>query len=129
MSGTSKEIPEPRFVAVDKDGKETDVSILDETGVAYDPAKMTVDLTKAEKRRTTALMLAINAYANFIIKDAEMYRAISADAGRGSIPAIKPATMDAIIDAALRFDAFIAGKFELAEEEDLATAPETEKQT
>ena len=56
-----QELPEPKIVAVDKDGVERDTSVLEEQGVAYDPTKMTVDLTKEEKRRTTALMLAIQA--------------------------------------------------------------------
>jgi len=68
-SRNSLKEPNPQFVAVDKDGNPGDTSILDENDVAYDPQKMTVDLTKAEKRRTTALMLAIQAYDHLIIRE------------------------------------------------------------
>lgn len=109
-----KELPDPNptFVAVDKDGNPGDMSVLDENDVAYDPGRMTVDLTKEQKRRTTALMMAIQAYDKLIIKDAEMYNAISRDTSRGA-PVIQPATMSAIVEAAIQFDAFIAGEFSL----------------
>lgn len=103
---------EPQIVAVDPEtGKPGDLSVLEEHDIAFDPTKATLDLTKAEKRRTTALMMAIHAYNNLIIKDAEMYIAISRDAGREGGPVIRPATMNAIVEAAINFDAFIAGEF------------------
>lgn len=106
-------VPDPKFVAVDKEGKPADVSVLDEADIAYDPAKMTMDLTRAQKRRVTALMLAIQAYDHLIIKDAEMYNAISRDADRKGGPVIQPATMDAMVMAAINFDRFIAGEFSI----------------
>jgi hypothetical protein len=54
-------------------------------------------------------MLAINAYDHLIIKDAEMYNAISRDADRKGGPVIRPATMIAMVEAAIQFDAFISG--------------------
>jgi hypothetical protein len=106
--------PNPKFVAVNEEGQPQDLSVLDSQDVAYDPTQMTVDLTKAEKRRTTALMLAIQAYEKLIIKDAEMFRAVVAEAGRSNGPVIQPATMNAMVEAAINFDDFIAGKFEHA---------------
>jgi hypothetical protein len=101
----------PMMVSVDPQGKETDLSVLEENDIAFDPSRQTVDLTKEEKRRTTALMMAIHAYDKLIIKDAEMYNAISRDRDRTNGPVIQPATMDAMVEAAMQFDAFIAGKF------------------
>ena len=86
-------------------------AVLEETDTAYDPTTQYVDLTKEEKRRTTALMMAIQAYNNLIIKDAEMYHAIKREEksdDEGSI--IRPATMSAMVAAALEFDDFISGK-------------------
>ena len=97
--------------AYDKSGAEVDVSFLETSGVAFDPTTVHLDLTKEEKRRTTALLLAIQAYQNIIIKDAEMYDAISRDASREG-PKIKPATMEAMVSAALDFDDFISGKLQ-----------------
>lgn len=107
----TQQIADPKFEAVDAGGQVADSSVLEEAEIAYDPTKATLDLTKEEKRRTTALMLAIQAYSNLIIKDAEMYKAISSDAARGHGPVIKPATMSAMVEAAINFDAFIAGEF------------------
>lgn len=84
--------------------------VLEDAGVAYDPGHTPMDLTKEEKRRTTALMMAIQAYQHLIIKDAEMYRAVSDEARNREGPEIKPATMDAIVVAAMQFDLFISGK-------------------
>lgn len=106
---------DPHFVAVNKTGTELDrqdLAEMDKHDVAYDPTQMTVDLTKAEKRRTTALMLAIQAYQHLIIKDAEMFRAIAQESARNNGPVIKAATMNAMVEAAINFDRFIAGKFE-----------------
>lgn len=92
-------------------------AILEETGVAFDPSAQHLDLSKEEKRRTTALMLAINAYQNLIIKDADYLREMYAESRRENGPTIKPATMDAMVDAAIKFDAFISGEFEKPDSE------------
>ena len=105
-------LPEPRMMAVNAEtGEPVDLSTVEEMGVGFDPTKQTLDLTKDEKRRTTALMMAIQAYNNIIIKDAEYYMAVERSAERGNGPKIKPATMDAMVLAAIRFDNFIAGKY------------------
>ena len=91
------------------DGDEVDSSAMEQAGVAFDPAMMHLDLTKAEKRRTTALVLAIQAYDKLIIKDAEYLREAHAQA-RSDGAVIRPATMDAMVVAALQFDAFISGR-------------------
>lgn len=130
---------EVRIRGIDSEGKEQDMSVLEETGTAYDPGQMTMDLTKAEKRRTTALMMAIQAYNNIIIKDAEMYIAIERSAARGEGPKIRPATMNAMVHAAIQFDAFISGRFDVApalgpnddyelEEDDAPEAPSEVKE-
>lgn len=88
-------------------------AVLEEANVAYDPTTQYVDLTKEEKRRTTALMMAIQAYNNLIIKDADYYIAVMREQGRNSGddgPIIRPATMDAMVVAAIQFDDFISGK-------------------
>ncbi len=93
---------------------ESDHSVLEEAGVGFDPTTQHVDLSKEEKRRTTALLMAIQAYNNLIIKDAEMYIAVSREKGRDEDggPIIRPATMDAMVEAAIQFDDFISGKLE-----------------
>lgn len=91
---------------------------LEEKDIAFDPTTQALSLSKEEKRRTTALMMAIQAYDNIIIKDAEMYVAVSRDQDRGG-PPIRPATMDAIVVAAIKFDAFIAGKLGLKPDDDI----------
>ena len=87
-------------------------AIIEDAGVAFDPSTQHLDLSKEEKRRTTALLLAIQGYKEIIIKDAEMYSAISRDQGRADAPQIRPATMDAMVEAAVRFDDFISGKLQ-----------------
>lgn len=87
-------------------------AVLEEAGVAFDPGSQHLDLTTGEKRRVTALMLAINAYNNLIIKDAAMYVEIRRDVERHEAGAqIKPATIDAMVEAAFKFDLFIAGEY------------------
>ncbi len=102
---------------VDDRGKPADLSVLEETDTAFDPTTQHLDLSKAEKRRTTALLLAIQAYNQQIIKDAEMYMAISRDQGREGSPKLKTATMHAIVEAAIEFDVFIASGYEIAAED------------
>lgn len=99
--------------AVDKtSGEPVDTAVLEEAGIAFDPSRVHLDLTKQEKRRTTALMLAIQAYDHLIIKDAEYLREANSQArSNGSV--IRPATMDAMVVAALQFDAFISGRLSL----------------
>lgn len=92
-------------------------AVVEEAGVAFDPTTQHLDLSKEEKRRTTALMLAIQAYQNLIIKDADYLREASEQARRNDGPAIRPATMDAMVEAAIKFDIFIAGETLPADEE------------
>lgn len=84
-------------------------AVLEETGTAFDPTVQHLDLTKDEKRRTTALMMAVQAYRELIIKDAEMLREVANLARNNDGPKLRPATIDGMLDAALKFDAFIAG--------------------
>lgn len=87
-----------------------DIAAIEEAGVAFDPTSQHMDLSKEEKRRTTALLLAIQAYDHLIIKDAEMYRKMKAEERRGDRPiTIHPATIDGILEAAIKFDLMIAG--------------------
>lgn len=97
------------IAAVKPDGEAVDLSGLEEADIAFDPTRMALDLTKAEKRRTTALMMAIQAYNNIIIKDAEYLREAHTQA-RSNGTVIRPATMDAMVSAAIQFDAFISGR-------------------
>lgn len=86
-----------------------DASIIERSGTAFDPNIQSLDLSKEEKRRTTALMMAIQGYRELIIKDADYLIAASDLARRNEGPIIRPATMDAMVDAAIKFDDFIAG--------------------
>jgi hypothetical protein len=99
-------------------------AVLEEAGVAFDPTTQHMDLTTEEKRRTTALLMAIQAYNNLIIKDADYYIAVMREQGRNGQdgPVIRPATMDAMVIAAMQFDDFISGKL-------AAKMKETEEET
>jgi len=100
----------PEMQAMDqRTGKPADLSVLEEAGVAYDPTQQHLDLSKDEKRRVTALLMAIQAYRELIIKEAGYLEKVADLARRNEGPAIKPATIDAMVDAAFKFDAFIAG--------------------
>ncbi len=92
-----------------------DLSILEDAGVAFDPTTQHLDLSKEEKRRTTALMLAINAYRELIIKEAAYLKEAADLARREEGPKLQPATIDAIVEAAIKFDLFITGQTDTTE--------------
>lgn len=100
---------------------------LEESGTMYDPTTQCLDLSTEEKRRTTALFMAINAYHELIIKEAAYLREAADLARRNEGPALQPATIDAIVVAALKFDSFIAGKVTMTavEPEEGSAATET----
>lgn len=83
---------------------------VEHAGMAFDPTTQALDLTKDERRRVTALFLAIQAYRELIIKDAGMLREVSDLARRNNGPEIHPATIEAMIAAAKQFDVFIVGE-------------------
>ena len=96
---------------------ESPLEVLEKTNTAFDPTTQYLDLTKEEKRRTTALLMAIQAYSHLIIKDAEMYHAIKRDEGPDPGSKIRPATIHAMVEAALEFDDFISGRIQAAIDE------------
>lgn len=81
-----------KMVVGDETGQQADLSTLEESNVAFDPTMQHLDLTKDEKRRVTALMLAIQANRDLIIKDAAYLEAAADLADRGKGPTIRPAT-------------------------------------
>jgi hypothetical protein len=85
-------------------------AVFEDAGVAFDPTAQHLDLTKEEKRRTTALMLAIQAYRELIIKEAAYLKEAADLARRDEGPKLKAATIDAMVEAAWKFDLFIAGQ-------------------
>lgn len=91
--------------------QESPLAAIEESGLGYDPTTQHLDLSREEKRRTTALMMAIQAYNNLIIKDAEMYEAVCRENRNGDkkAPMIEKATIDAMVQAAIKFDFFISG--------------------
>lgn len=105
---------------LEQDVGESQHAALEDAGVAFDPTVQHMDLSKEEKRRTTALLMAIQAYNNLIIKDAEMYIAVSRERSREEDggPVIRPATISAMVEAAIQFDNFIKGDYEKAEGDD-----------
>jgi hypothetical protein len=90
-----------------------DLNTMEEAGLAFDPTTQHLDLNKEEKLRTTALMMAIQAYRELIIKEASYLREVSDLARRGEGPALQPATIDAMIEAACKFELFIMGQIKL----------------
>ena len=90
--------------------RENPLEVVEEAGVAFDPTTQHLDLTKDEKRRTTALMLAINAYQHLIIKEADYLKEAADLARRNEGPQLQPATIDGMVEAAWKFDLFIGGQ-------------------
>lgn len=97
--------------AVDGNGNPVDLGVLEETETAFDPTTQHLDLSKDEKRRTTALMMAIQGYKELIIKEAAYLHEVADLARRGEGPKLGAATIDGMVDAAIKFDAFIAGRY------------------
>jgi hypothetical protein len=96
--------------------EDSNLAVLEETGVAFDPTTQHLDLTKDEKRRTTSLMLAIQAYKNLLIPDAAYLKEAGDMARRGDGPKIQTGTIDAMVIAAIKFDKFIESGHELIEQ-------------
>ena len=86
-----------------------DLSILEESRTAYDPTTQHIDLSHLEKRRVTALMMAIQAYKNLLIPDAAYLEKAADLARRDEGPKIQAGTINAMVIAAMQFDDFIAG--------------------
>jgi hypothetical protein len=98
----------PEMVPIDSTtGERADLSVLEDNDVAFDPTTQHLDLTKNEKRRTTALMLAIQAYRELIVREAAMYTAMVAGGKQ-----LHPASVDGMVRAAVQFDAFISGQLD-----------------
>lgn|SRR3990167_6438504 len=72
----------------------------------YDPGEQHLDLTKAEKLRTTALLMAINYVRETICNDAEMYRALRQDNKE-----LVPATVPWILRCSVDFENFLLGRY------------------
>lgn len=95
-------------MAFSKKNKGSAHQVIEEMGVGFDPSTQHLDLTKDEKRRMTSLMLATQAYKELIIRDADYLREVHNMSQRDGGAQIRPATMEAILDAAKKFDYFIA---------------------
>ncbi len=82
--------------------------------VGFDPEHMGLDLTKEEKVRTTALMLAINYHVDTIIRETGMLR-YQTDRGME----VTPTTARRVVEIADTFAAWItSGKLEVVHERD-----------
>lgn len=80
----------------------TDESLTGPMG-GYDPTLEPLDLTRDEKRRTTAIMLALSYYEKTIIHDSKMYKAIMKEAPDTVVPAHE----DRVIEIAMKFNHFL----------------------
>lgn len=110
-------------VTDERTGEAVDMSVLEDTDTAFDPSKMHLDLTREEKRRTTALMLAMQGYRELIIKEADYLVAAADLARRNEGPALSSATIDGMVDAAMKFDMFITSGRMLAAQDPPAGRP------
>lgn len=99
---------------------------IENADVAFDPSTQHLDLTRDEKRRTTALMMAMQAYKELIIREADYLIAAADLARRNEGPAIRPATIDAMVEAAIKFDDFIAGREQAIAGSEIGRPSETE---
>lgn len=74
--------------------------------VMFDPGEQHLDLTKSEKLRTTALLMAINYIRETICNDAELYRAMRQD-GKNFVAASLPY----ILTCSVEFEDFLLGRY------------------
>lgn len=72
----------------------------------FDPGEQHLDLTKAEKLRTTALLMAINYVRETICNDAELYRAMRQDG-----KTFTAATVPMIVQCSVEFEDFLLGRY------------------
>lgn len=79
--------------------------------IAFNPMDAPLDLTKNEKLRTTALMLAIQYVTETICKDAEMYRALKQDGQH-----LATANVPHVVTCAINFEAFLLGRVTVAKQ-------------
>lgn len=94
-----------------KDQEPADLSVVEDAGIAFDPTAQHLSLSKEEKRRTTALMLAIKYHADTIVQDADMYRELVRNQAH-----LTPTTCAKVVGIAAQFDQFIAGQLPVADE-------------
>lgn len=95
-------------MAEDRASGGTDDLPLDEgvlEDVSFNPALQALDLTKEEKLRATALMLAIKYHADTIVTDAPMYKALVKNQAH-----LEPSTVHKVVDIAMQFDDFLRGQ-------------------
>jgi hypothetical protein len=85
-----------------------EMKAVEEAGVAFDPTDQHLDLSKEEKRRTTALVLAINAYRELIIKEGRSGGSLPSRARAAA--SLRYSALDGIVEAAWKFDLFIKGE-------------------
>ena len=74
--------------------------------IMFPPEDMPLDLTKAEKIRSTALIMAIQYVEKTICNDAQMYQELRRD-GRQLVPATTPH----VIRSAVQFEQFLLGRY------------------
>lgn len=75
-------------------------------GLVPEVADMELDLTKDEKLRTTALIMAIRYHVETIVKDGVLYQAMRMDPETH----LKPTTSMAVVDIARQFARFLSGE-------------------
>lgn len=78
-----------------------------------DVVDMPLDLTKDEKLRVTALMLAIKYYTDTIVSDGQLYQAM---VSTGKV--LAPATAMGVVDVACKFAAYLKNGEIRKEDED-----------
>lgn len=68
----------------------------------FDPMNQTMEMSKDEKRRMGALVLAIKYHVDTIVQDAGMYKALVKSGAH-----LKPTHVMQVVEIAVAFDAFI----------------------
>jgi hypothetical protein len=69
----------------------------------FDPGEMELGLSKIEKLRATALLMAIKYYSDTIIKDGVLYNAMKSHNEQ-----LSPASYEHVIDIAVEFSIYLA---------------------
>lgn len=92
----------------DDELKNAEQAVIDGAGIPNVPEilNMGLDLTRDEKLRATALMMAVSYHKETIVKDGQIYQTMKANGTN-----LRASDPKQVVDAALVFEAYLRGHF------------------